>query len=312
MLEEGASMKIDNLRYFEEVCNTNSFSKVANVNFISQSSVSRKILEVEEFFDAQLIKREKFSKKIDITPKGKKVLDFCVDINEKVDLLKVSLSEEKIPKNIKIGISLFVKCKIIKSYLKMFLNISEKNKYNIEVEELVTSALREKIKNQAIDFAITYYLYDVATDPVINNIKIDEIGLSIFGKNEIIENLNEKNLKESLYDKTFISLRNGSIHHEVVNYILKKLNIKFKKIIYVDTPELLEVMVKEGVGLTILGESKYFNEDVKSIKLNSDIKLKVYFEYYKYRELALVDRKIIALVKNNIKNRERCGHFEDF
>lgn len=87
-------MNLKNLEYFIAVCDNNSFTKAADLLFLSQSALSKSIKNLEEELDHILIDRT--SRKFKLTDKGeilyemgRKLLD---DIAKDVDKINDTLS----------------------------------------------------------------------------------------------------------------------------------------------------------------------------------------------------------------------------
>jgi len=76
-------MTLDQLRYFQTVCNCGSVIRAAKLLNISQPSVSAAIINLEKEFDARLFSR--LNKKMVLTKEGQTLLELANDLLQKAD-----------------------------------------------------------------------------------------------------------------------------------------------------------------------------------------------------------------------------------
>ncbi|MEM7760834.1 MAG: LysR family transcriptional regulator [Cyanobacteria bacterium P01_A01_bin.40] len=95
-------MNFNQLRYFVEVAETNSFTKASENLFITQPSLSVSIQKLEEYFGTKLFSR---GKSIVLTSSGKYLLARSKTILDEVDFVKRKLDQSHVDKKIlRIGI----------------------------------------------------------------------------------------------------------------------------------------------------------------------------------------------------------------
>ena len=73
-------MDINLIKYFVSVAQNLNFSETARQNFVSQSTVSRGIKEMEKELGASLFSRTK--RNVVLTPEGKALLPYAMEIIE--------------------------------------------------------------------------------------------------------------------------------------------------------------------------------------------------------------------------------------
>jgi len=84
------------LKVFEEVARSGSFTKAAEEMFLSQPTVSQQIKQLTKAVGIPLF--EQIGKRIYLTEAGKEVLSVCKDISEKMSQLEMTLADLKVLK----------------------------------------------------------------------------------------------------------------------------------------------------------------------------------------------------------------------
>ena len=84
-------MQIETLKVFCDLSETESFTKAAQINDITQSAVSQQIRSLENQFRATLIERSK--KKFRLTREGQILYEHSKQIIQTYDMLRAQLQE---------------------------------------------------------------------------------------------------------------------------------------------------------------------------------------------------------------------------
>ncbi|WP_297632676.1 LysR family transcriptional regulator [uncultured Clostridium sp.] len=284
-------MRFREFKYFIDLYELKSFTKVAEKNFTSQSMISKSIKKMEEFFETKLVKRAKFSTIIGFTKDGELVYKLSKDVLKKLDKLEGKIN--KINENNKLIIG-YVEGSG-NDYIMEYINsLIDKEKNYIELVECTFMNLKEIIKNKEINFLLGYYLNTSIEDEEIKRIILKEVPFNIcMSKEETIKD--EKVSMQILNDKTIISLKRGSVHFDVIEEIIRNYKIKPRKIIYVHDMETLNKLIEAGIGWSILCIDK-INESkkIKMIQIECSLKINICLEYYKYRNLTDYEREVIG------------------
>lgn len=90
-------MNIESLRYFYDVVEFKSISKVAKNSHISQPALSHQLFKLEREFNGKLLERS--NKGVEITQKGEVVYEYAKKILELYDLLYEEINNEGVNKN---------------------------------------------------------------------------------------------------------------------------------------------------------------------------------------------------------------------
>src|SRR5437763_13590391 len=86
-------MQIDSLKVFCDLAETESFTKAAQINEVTQSAASQQISSLERTFKSLLIERSK--KKFRLTREGQALYEYCKHIIGTYDALHSRLQEIK-------------------------------------------------------------------------------------------------------------------------------------------------------------------------------------------------------------------------
>ncbi|MGL5414867.1 MAG: LysR family transcriptional regulator [Clostridium sp.] len=287
-------MRFREFKYFVDLYELKSFTKVAEKNFTSQSMISKSIKRMEEFFETKLVKRAKFSTIIGFTNEGELVYKLSKDIV--TELGKIETKIDKINKDDRLIIG-YVEGSG-NDYIMEYINsLIDKEKNHIELIECTFMNLKEIIKSKDINFLLGYYLNTSVEDEEIKRIILKEVPFNICMSSE--EKINNKKMSmQILNDKTIISLKRGSVHFDVIGEIIRNYKIKPRKVIYVHDMETLNKLVEAGIGWSILCVDKV-NESkkIQKIQIDCDLKINICLEYYKYRNLTDYEKIVIGELK---------------
>ena len=88
-------MKLQQLKYFNELCRLKSFSKVAAKFKVSQPTVSYAIKGLEDTLGVQLIVRDQSHSKISLTKEGQIFRQFSQNALQQLEMGKAALKASK-------------------------------------------------------------------------------------------------------------------------------------------------------------------------------------------------------------------------
>lgn len=140
-------MNTNDLKIFEAVAETGSFTKAAATMFTVQSNVTARIKSLEEEFGTELFTRT--SRKVELTPGGQTLMEYCKQIGHLVDEAKhIMQSSIKINGRLKIG------CIETTMALKVpeILNRFEEDYPEIELE--FKSDMRNNLINDVLNYKL--------------------------------------------------------------------------------------------------------------------------------------------------------------
>lgn len=237
------NINLNSLKIFLEVANSKSFLDASNRLFLSQPAVSKSMSKLEEDLGVLLFYRD--NKGIELTPSGEVLYKYLKDIK---DLL---LSCERVisaMNDINEGrIVIGVRSHIVRNYLMNKIDRFRVKypKIVIELIDLSTSALIEKLEERKLDFIVD----SSPIETLYNNIEIKPIcSLSTCfikskNNNKIIKNINEL-VKENLIMPGIRS----SIRKNLEDCLYKN-EIEINPVMEFETEELIIDGVRRGLGI---------------------------------------------------------------
>lgn len=144
-------MNINQLKYFQAVCEANSVTKAAEKLHISQPSISNAIKCLENELDVSLFLRD--NKKLTLSQTGEFFLEKINCILNHLDQLSIDIKtfDEKRKNTIKIGISVMD----INAFFKTFLQLQKQYpRVQFQFSEGSKREVREQINEGALDYGI--------------------------------------------------------------------------------------------------------------------------------------------------------------
>ena len=148
-------MQIESLKVFCDLTETESFTKAAQINGVTQSAVSQTISSLERLFKSLLIERSK--KNFRLTAEGEVLYDYSKQILQMYDALHSKLQEiqDVISGNIRVATIYSIGLHVLPPYLKKFL----KNfpTVNVHVEYRRPNQVYEDVLGNVVDLGLVAY-----------------------------------------------------------------------------------------------------------------------------------------------------------
>jgi DNA-binding transcriptional LysR family regulator len=148
-------MQIESLKVFCDLTETESFTKAAQINHITQSAVSQQISSLERQFKALLIERSK--KRFRLTREGQVLYDASKEIVQTYDRLHSQLQELKdiISGTIRVATIYSIGLHDLPPYLKRYLKAYPT--VNIHVEYRRANKVYEDVLGNVVDVGLVAY-----------------------------------------------------------------------------------------------------------------------------------------------------------
>ena len=148
-------MQVETLKVFCDVIETQSFSKAAMLNYISQSAVSQQVRGLEEKYDRKLIERGKRS--LAPTQAGRLLYDGAKEILERYRIMenRIQILSKTIVGSLRVATIYSVGLHELPPYLKEFLR--RYPSANIHVEYNRANKIYDDLVAGAIDLGIVAY-----------------------------------------------------------------------------------------------------------------------------------------------------------
>src|SRR5881409_859643 len=148
-------MQIDKLKVFCDLADTESFTKAAQINDITQSAVSQQISSLERVFKSLLIERSK--KKFRLTREGQVLYDYSKQVIGTYEALHSKLQEIKdiISGTIRVATIYSIGLHDLPPYLKKFLRAYPT--VNVHVEYRRSNQVYEDVLGNIVDLGLVAY-----------------------------------------------------------------------------------------------------------------------------------------------------------
>src|SRR6059058_4850388 len=148
-------MQIESLKVFCDLADTESFTKAAQINQVTQSAVSQQISALERLFKSLLIERSK--KKFRLTREGQVLYDYSKQVIATYEALHSKLQEIKdiISGTIRIATIYSIGLHDLPPYLKKFLKAYPT--VNVHVEYRRSNQVYEDVLSNVVDLGLVAY-----------------------------------------------------------------------------------------------------------------------------------------------------------
>ena len=148
-------MQLESLKTFCDLAETESFTKAAKINGVTQSAVSQQISSLEKYFKSLLIERSK--KKFRLTREGQVLYDYSKEISLIYESLSSKLKEIKdiISGTIRVATIYSIGLHDLPFYLKKFLKAYPT--VNVHVEYRRSHQVYEDVLSNVVDLGLVAY-----------------------------------------------------------------------------------------------------------------------------------------------------------
>src|SRR5882757_8071247 len=148
-------MQIESLKVFCDLTETESFTKAAQINGVTQSAVSQQISSLERQFKSLLIERSK--KKFRLTREGQLLYDHSKQVIQTYDLLHSKLQEIKdiISGTIRVATIYSIGLHDLPPYIKKFLKSYPT--VNVHIEYRRSNQVYEDVLGNVVDVGLVAF-----------------------------------------------------------------------------------------------------------------------------------------------------------
>src|SRR3954464_3523996 len=148
-------MQIESLKVFCDLAESESFTKAAQINNVTQSAVSQQISSLERIFKSLLIERSK--KRFRLTREGQVLYDYAKQIIATYEALGSKLQEIKdiVSGTIRVATIYSIGLHDLPPYLKKFLKAYPT--VNVHVEYRRSNQVYEEVLSNVVDLGLIAY-----------------------------------------------------------------------------------------------------------------------------------------------------------
>ncbi len=290
-------MQIESLKVFCDLAETESFTKAAQVNGVTQSAVSQQISSLERTFKSLLIERSK--KKFRLTREGQVLYDFSKQIIQTYDGLHHRLQEIKdiISGTIRVATIYSIGLHDLPPYLKKFLK--HHPSVNVHVEYRRSNQVYEDVLGNVVDLGLVAYpTKDAKLETV--SLRKDPLVLVCHPQHPFAK-LKSTKLK-TIAGQKFVGFEPDIPTRKALDKILKEHGVEVNTVMEFDNIETVKRAVEIEAGISIVPESTILQEVSKhtlaAVKLDDgDFFRPLAVIYKKNKVLSPAMKQFISVLK---------------
>ena len=293
-------MQIESLKVFCDLTETESFTKAAQVNGVTQSAVSQTISSLERQFKSLLIERSK--KNFRLTAEGEVLYEYSKQILQTYDALHSKLQEIKdiISGNIRVATIYSIGLHILPAYLKKFLKSYPT--VNVHVEYRRPDQVYEDVLGNVVDLGLVAY---PSRDPKLEivPIKKDPLVLICHPQHPLAKN---KSVKfKALNGLKFVSFDRDIPTRKALDKILKDHGVSVEHAMEFDNIETVKRAVEIDSGVAIVPQEtirqEVASQTLAAVRLEEgDYSRSLGIIYKKNKVLSPAIKQFIALLKEAV------------
>ena len=274
-------MQIESLKVFCDLSETESFTKAAQINHVTQSAVSQQISSLERQFKSLLIERSK--KKFRLTREGQVLYDYSKQITQTYDALFSRLQEIKdiISGTIRLATIYSIGLHDLPPYLKKFLKAYPT--VNVHVEYRRSNQVYEDVLGNVVDLGLVAYPVKDAKLEIIP-LRKDMMVLVCHPQHPFAK-LKSIPLK-AISGQKFIGFEPDIPTRRAIYKILKENEVQVHHVMEFDNIETVKRAVEIDAGISIVPHGTITQE----VSKQTLVEIKIDDEEF-YRPLAAIHKK---------------------
>ena len=278
-------MHVENFKIFSDLVDSESFSRAAKLNNITQSAVSQQLRAMEKHFSILIVDRSQ--KQFRLTREGQKLYESAKEILYLYEKLSSELQEMKkvISGTIHISTVYSIGLHELPPYVKAFL--TKFPEVNIRVEYRRANNVYEDILTNSIDLGLIAYPQQHKQLEVLPF--HDDILVLVVSPEHPLAGKKNITLQE-IADQKFIGFEPDIPTRKATDQIFKDESIEMEPVMEFDNVETVKRAVEINAGIAILPQTTVTREEAQGLLKVIKFKNKTY-----KRPLALIHRKGRAL-----------------
>jgi DNA-binding transcriptional LysR family regulator len=251
-------MQIESLKVFCDLTETESFTKAAQINKVTQSAVSQQISSLERLFKALLIERSK--KKFRLTREGQVLYDYSKQIIQTYESLESKLQQIQniISGTVRVATIYSVGLHDLPPYIKRFLKGYPT--VNVHVEYRRANQVYDDVLSNVVDLGLVAY---PTRDSKLETIPLRKEPLILichpqhpFAKSKSIK-------LKALNGQKFIGFEPDIPTRKALDKVLKAHGVQVHHVMEFDNIETVKRAVEIDAGLSIVPQGTILQEVAK-------------------------------------------------
>jgi DNA-binding transcriptional LysR family regulator len=248
-------MQIDSLKIFCDLAETESFTKAAQINKVTQSAVSQQMSSLEKQFKSLLIERSK--KKFRLTREGQVLYDYSKQIIQTYDLLHGKLQELKdiISGTVRVATIYSIGLHDLPPYIKRFMRAFPTVKIHVEYRR--ANQVYDDVLSNIVDLGLVAYPSRETKLETVS-LRKDPLVLICHPQHPFAK---MKNVKlKSLAGQKFIGFEPDIPTRKALDRILKENNVEVHHVMEFDNIETVKRAVEIDAGVSIVPSGTILSE----------------------------------------------------
>ena len=251
-------MQIESLKVFCDLAESESFTKAAQINGVTQSAVSQQISSLERIFKSLLIERSK--KKFRLTREGQVLYDYSKQVIGTYEALHSKLQEIKdiISGTIRVATIYSIGLHDLPPYLKKFLKAYPT--VNVHVEYRRANQVYDDVIGNVVDLGLVAYpqrdnkleVYALRKEPLVLIVHPQHA----FAKHKSIK-------LKNLSGQKFIGFEPDIPTRKALDRILKDHAVQVQHVMEFDNIETVKRAVEIDAGIAIVPQGTVLQEVAK-------------------------------------------------
>src|ERR1041385_5468184 len=232
-------MQIESLKVFCDLAETESFTKAAQINEVTQSAVSQQISSLERQFKSLLIERSK--KKFRLTREGQVLYDYSKQVIQTYEALQNKLQEIKdiISGTIRVTTIYSIGLHDLPPYIKLFLKSYPT--VNVHVEYRRANQVYDDVLSNVVDLGLVAY---PVRDPNLDIIALRKATLVLIcSPDHPFAKENSIRLKQMVGQK-FVGFEPDIPTRRAIDKVLKQHNVAVQHVMEFDNIETVKRAVE--------------------------------------------------------------------
>ena len=274
-------MQIESLKVFCDLAETESFTKAAQINNVTQSAVSQQISSLERQFKSLLIERSK--KKFRLTREGEVLYDYSKQIIQTYDSLFSKLQEIKdiISGTIRVSTIYSIGLHDLPPYLKKYLKAYPTVKVHVEYRR--SNQVYEDVLGNVVDLGLVAY---PTKDPKLEIVPLRrDMLVLICHPQHPLAKFKSIPLKDMANQK-FVSFEPDIPTRRAIDRILREKEVVVQHVMEFDNIETVKRAVEIDAGVAIVPHLTITQEVAKQTLVELRIE-----DAEAYRPLAAIFKK---------------------
>ncbi len=240
-------MQIESLKVFCDLAETESFTKAAQINSVTQSAVSQQISSLERIFKSLLIERSK--KRFRLTREGQVLYDYSKQIIQTYESLHSKLQELKdiISGTIRVATIYSIGLHDLPPYVKKFM----KNypTVNVHVEYRRANQVYEDVFSNVVDLGLVAYPTKDSKLEIVP-LRKEPLVLICHPQHPFAK---QKSIKlKQLVDQKVIGFEPDIPTRKALDKILREYGVEIKHVMEFDNVETVKRAVEIDAGISIV------------------------------------------------------------